>query len=68
MPNRYKNIDFVKTFASIPPDIIDLMQKGKKNKMRGILPYCVKDYNMECVIYVENLLMKLIPSIHVFIG
>ena len=28
MPNRYKNIDFVKTFASIPPDIIDLMQKS----------------------------------------
>lgn len=32
MPNRYKNIDFVKTFASIPPDIIDLMQKREEEQ------------------------------------
>ena len=32
MPNRYNNIDFVKTFASMPPDIIDLMQKREEEQ------------------------------------
>lgn len=41
MPNRYKNIDFVKIFASIPPDIVNLMQNNeKKQNARDFASLC----------------------------